>query len=147
MIESVGTAVTLMNGAIATGKKVLAAGQAVDQAELRLQMADLMGKLAEAAAELAGAQVQITGLEREVSRLQDALETKANVRFCDDSYWAVDDEGLVTTGPYCSRCWETDKTLRRITNSSLGRGKKNCPECKREYQLRRGVQIGEQLPE
>ena len=88
----------------------------VEKAELKLQIADLIVGIAEAKIQATEIQNIISGKDDEIRRLQEALETKANVTRHYDAYYGKDEDGKPFGEPYGMHCWEASRFSLQITS-------------------------------
>jgi hypothetical protein len=64
-------------------------------------------------------------LRQEIASLKDQAALATRLEFRGNAYWLKKTDGHVD-GPFCSRCWDSDKRLVRLHD--LGNGYSRCPE-------------------
>ena len=79
-------------------------------------------QILEAQEKLLEMQNKISELEGENRTLKEKLKTKEELKYEGNAYWRM--EGDRRDGPFCSRCWDKNKDLIRINQSTYV-----CPEC------------------
>ena len=97
-------------------KSVAGVLRKADKIEEYQKILEIQGKLLEL-------QKRNTDLESENKNLKEKLTIKGSLKYDRNAYW--DDQG---GGPFCSRCWESDKQLIRM--QPLGNPEYfSCPNC------------------
>ena len=127
------TAVTAVLGSIKTAtdiaKLIKDSDLSLEKAETKLKLADLIGTLADAKLEVVGVQQTLAEAEARIRDLEDELKTRKLLRWKDPSYWLDADTG--EDGPFCQKCYDTDKNLVRLQGN--GEGWFECKACKSTY--------------
>jgi regulator of replication initiation timing len=72
---------------------------------------------------------QNKNLREENSKLKEKLKIKDSLRFKENAYYTVDQEGNIKDGPFCSRCWDHNEKLICMHLSEKPRSIW-CPKCK-----------------
>ena len=90
--------------------------QILDAREKLLEMQNRMGQL-----------------ESENSTLKEQLKITENLIYKNNAYWII--KNNEEDGPFCSRCWDKNKDLIRMTRTNESYSM--CPECKNSSQTGR----------
>ena len=74
-------------------------------------------------------------LKEEIERLKEKLRIKESIIFEHDACWIKDKEGNIVGGPYCSRCYDSERKLMNLV--SCGDAKySECPICKKPLRIK-----------
>ena len=114
-----------IKNAIDIAKFIKESGDSLGQAELKLKFADLISSLADAKMNVAEVKSVIEEKEEFIRQLQKELEIKGKIKYEAPYYW-LDNEGA-KDGPYCQKCYDSDKMLIRLQN--IDRGIWDCHKC------------------
>lgn len=68
-------------------------------------------------------------LKEKIKVLEEKLNEKSKVHYIKPSYWVI--EGEEKDGPFCQKCYDTDKNLVRLQD--CGNDIWTCRECKSPY--------------
>lgn len=71
-------------------------------------------------------QENIKKLKEENADLKTLLQVKENLIYENNAYWFIKEQDK--DGPFCSRCWDKDKTLLRM-HPCGNPAYSECPEC------------------
>ena len=108
-------------GIIDTAKDVATLVQKLDNIELNKKILELQGQIMSVLEEN-------HSLKDQVRNLRGKLEFQGSLNFRQNMYFCELPDGT-EDGPFCSRCWDVEKTAVRL--QTLHSGAKFCPGCKR----------------
>lgn len=106
------TIMTLYDG-LKDAAKVL---READKLEQYKEIVDAMQKMIEM-------QTRIGELEDELLELKKVRDLSEQLEYQDKAYWLDED------GPFCSRCWDADKTLVRLRQQNDQKSDFDCDNC------------------
>jgi len=86
---------------------------------------DQYRQILEAQEKLLDMQKQIADLESDNQDLKDKLKTKESLTYENNAYWI---EGEKKDGPFCSRCWDSERQIIRMQPCG-NRAYASCPNC------------------
>ncbi len=76
-------------------------------------------------------------LKEKIENLKEKIKIKDSIIFEHDAYWEKDKEGNITGGPYCSKCYDSERKLMNLV--SCGDIKySECPICKKVLRIKYG---------
>lgn len=99
------------------------------QAEVKLQLAKLIEALAETKMKVADIQHTLIEKDEEIKTLTKTIETAKNINW-KPPYYYIDKDGS-EEGPYCQRCYDSDRKTIRVQEVSDGHRK--CFVCNNIY--------------
>lgn len=108
-------------------KKVAEIAQQAKNIPLYEKILDVQAKLLEM-------QEHILKLETENKELKEKLKVSKNVVYEDNAYWVAENDKK--DGPFCSHCYDKDKTLIRMPDRTKTNAYTTCPECKNTFNIR-----------
>lgn len=94
--------------------------QQIDNVELYKRILDLQGEVMELVQEN-------SELKKEITSLKESLRVTELLKFERNAYWNEKPVGT-KEGPFCSKCWDRDKLLVRMTTMSNPQYHR-CPAC------------------
>lgn len=94
--------------------------QQIDNVELYRKILDLQG-------EVMGLVQENSELKKEISSLKESLRVTESLKFERNVYWNEKPDGT-KEGPFCSKCWDKEKLLVRMTTMSNPQYHR-CPAC------------------
>ena len=103
----------------------------LEAAEIKLKLADLIDSLSDVKVEIAKFKEIISEKESEIQRLEEQLKKKGNILWEIPYYFLLKDNGE-KDGPYCQKCYDSDKKLIRL-QSFGAKGEWKCNECRNSY--------------
>ena len=128
-ISSFSAALSSLTSAADIAKLIRDSGLTLEKAEIKLKLADLISTLADAKIQLA--EIRETLIEKDglIQELRAQVKTKGEVAWDPPYYWLQLESGR--DGPFCQKCYDTDKTLIRLQGN--GSGYWQCKACKSDY--------------
>lgn len=72
-------------------------------------------------------------LTQRVAEMESEQKTQATLEFDGHVYWAGK-PGDRKHGPYCTKCWDSDKKLLRVQEANRGW---SCPQCSTYFETRK----------
>ncbi len=114
---------------------VLTADKALSEAEWKLKLADAIGLLADARMAIVDAGNKTSDLEAEVSRLREALQSKATLVRHHGVYFKAGADGVAEGDAYCPHCIEVDAMQVHIVRP-INMVNAYCPRCKNVFDKR-----------
>lgn len=112
-------------------KLIKNSGASLETAEIKLKLAELIEALADAKIEIANFREVISDNEAEIRRLQAQMDTKDQTVWEDPYYFVLNKNGE-KDGPYCQKCYDSNKKLIRLQSPGKN-GYWQCNECKSGY--------------
>ncbi len=92
---------------------------------LKAEYLDLMARLQDAKEQAFEMQEELHDARRQIRALEEAARVRAIVSLDRGVYWTGDAREAGPDGPYCTRCFDVDGKLVRVTVAS--RGYVRCP--------------------
>lgn len=105
-------------------------GASLEAAETKMKLAELISALADSKIEIANIKEILLTKDAEIQALKDQLEMKNKVVWEEPYYFLITDTDK-KDGPYCQKCYDTDKKLIRL--QSLNRGIWKCEACQNTF--------------
>lgn len=133
-ISAITAALSGIKNATDIAKLIKNSGASLEAAEIKLKLADLIEALAEAKIELANVREIVATKEDEIKALKTQLSVQGKVVWEEPYYFVVGNEGG-KDGPYCQKCYDSEKKLIRLQSPSQN-GYWECHECKSGYKDR-----------
>ncbi|MCI5158468.1 MAG: hypothetical protein D3906_08510 [Candidatus Electrothrix sp. AUS1_2] len=128
-IGSITSALSGIKQATDIAKIIKDSASSLEEAEIKLKLADLISALADAKIEIANIKEAVIEKDEEITRLKGVIEISDKLVWKEPYYFLIDDNH--EDGPYCQRCYDTDKQLIRL--QSIEKGKWECKGCKNIY--------------
>ncbi len=123
-------------GIIQTAKDIVSIVQKMGNIDLIEKVLDLQTELSEIVE-------QLGEKEKTIEKLTEALELKGNLQREYSAYWLKDDQGNIIDGPFCTNCFDTEHTPRRLVQGGKQNGQGGhswewvrCPKCKVPFRSR-----------
>lgn len=136
MIIEIQTAYQALTAGMSALRAAQSADKAINDAEWKFKLAEAMTALADAKIALADVSEKTEDLRKEITRLNSALQTKANVVRNLDAYYRKAPDGTAMGEAFCSRCYEVDARLIHILRPVRADVVPACPQCKTVYDRR-----------
>lgn len=121
---------------IDTAKKLREVSEKMQDAETKNLVADLNLELADLKSKIAELQEENMELKEKLSQFREAKQLRSSLELRDDLYYLKDQRTDRPSGPYCTRCFDSDQELILVTElpSTFRRmGNYKCPECESVY--------------
>lgn len=112
---------------LATLQSILGLAQGINNTKLTQEIINLQQSVLKVVTENNDFLKANLKLQTEIEELKSKLEVKEKIRFDGKAYWLGED------GPYCVRCYDTDKKLCRIIEDTDYLQMK-CASCTYKYQ-------------
>lgn len=112
-------------GVYSTVKETIKDAVSIAQQSDNIQLYKSILDAYNAAIELMGENAE---LKERIKELEKQNVTDGMLEFNNNAYWIKKEDGIVD-GPFCSRCWDADKTLVRMHVSTPDK-KAKCANCK-----------------
>ncbi|CAK8717802.1 MAG: hypothetical protein CDV28_11117 [Candidatus Electronema aureum] len=103
----------------------------LDAAEVKLKLAELIDSLANAKIETAKFKDILLERDSEIQRLKKQIEKDDNMVYETPYYFLVQESGE-KDGPYCQRCYDSNKKSIRLQSPNKN-GYWKCNECSSDY--------------
>ena len=100
----------------------------LNKSEQKLKLAELIESLADIKMETAEIKSIIIEKDEKIYELEKVLSIKENLTYEAPYYWLNNDDDI-KEGPYCQKCYDTDKKLIRL--QALGTGEWTCNTCEK----------------
>ncbi|MFC1461489.1 hypothetical protein ACFLQR_03100 [Verrucomicrobiota bacterium] len=110
-------------GVIEKGKKLFKLAQQIGSIEIQQNVIELQSDILEL-------QEEVQSLRKENEELNDNKKIDDELILQDNAYWRTTGE-QTRKGPFCTRCWDTDKKLVNLT--AIGRQHPICPTCEKIF--------------
>lgn len=130
-IAAITAALSGIKNASDIAKLIKSSGASLEAAEIKLKLAELIEALADAKIEIASFREVISEKEAEIRRLQAQIDKKGQTIW-EAPYYFVLNENDEKDGPYCQRCYDSNKKLIRLQSPGKN-GYWQCNECKSDY--------------
>ncbi len=144
-VTTITTALTSVQTAAEIVKLLRNVDLSLEKAELKAKLVDMAEVLVTARQQILDIRQLVADKDEVIATLQKALELRGKLIPKDSTYWLTDEDGNTTDGPFCTRCYEVDKALRRLVAGER-EPRVECPCCKSVcssqsayYRLRPGV--------
>ena len=124
-IANIGAVLGSIKAATDIAKIIKDSASSLEQAEINYKISELVGSLAEAKLEMAEIQNILLEKDKHIAELEAFLETQNSVFYEGRSYWVDLDDAK--DGPFCQRCYDTEKKLVRLQSGFRRYGGKNIP--------------------
>jgi ribosomal protein L37AE/L43A len=131
-ITSLTAAFSGLKNATEIAKFIKNSASTLEAAEIKLQLAELIDNLADAKMEIANAKEVILEKESEFRKFKKQIEIDSHV-FWEDPYYFQKDNRDKKDGPYCQKCYDSQKMLIRLQSPNKN-GFWECKECESTYQ-------------
>lgn len=113
----------------------------IQQGELRVEirklqesLLDVQEVLLKAKQEILDDRNTIEEKDDKIAELEDLLKFNKTTVRNNDKYFEVDEKGLPTNDPFCSRCWDSEqKKIYLISPQKGNNNYQKCPQCKITY--------------
>lgn len=128
---TVQAALSSIQQATAIVKAVMTADTKLQAAELKVKLADVMTALAEARIATLDDQEALRSLRVEIEELKRSQDVEKELELRGAVYYRKNSTG--ESGPYCSRCYATQKVLIPLAHNAPAfvlHGNYKCPNCK-----------------
>ncbi len=114
MADILGTVSTV----IETAKKLRKVSEKVQDAETKNLVADLNLELADLKSKIAELKEENTELRNKLSQFREAEHLRSSLELRNDLYYLTDQNIDRPSGPYCTRCFDSDQQLILVTELS-----------------------------
>lgn len=120
---------TGISSATNIAKFIKDSGSSLEKAEVKLKLADLIEALAETRIKVAEIKNLLIEKDEEIKNLTKTIETSKNIKW-KQPYYYIDKDGS-EEGPYCQRCYDSDRKTIRVQEVSDGH--RQCFTCNKTY--------------
>lgn len=131
LTSSITAALTGIKSASDIAKLIKDSGASLEAAETKFQLAELLGSLADAKIEIANIKEIILEKETTIQQLKSQLEVEKDVAWEDPYYYRILDDKK-KDGPFCQKCYDTDKKLIRLQSPDKN-GFWKCEACQSSF--------------
>lgn len=133
---SITTALSNLKTATDLVRGIRGADLNLEKAELKIRIAELAEALTDARVAVLEAQDEIEDLRRQLAEARAAQDVRGRLVQKHKVYYVRSATGDQEDGPFCVRCYETDRRLMPVTPlpvqfSDLARFR--CPQCRATY--------------
>ncbi|HHF3021639.1 TPA: hypothetical protein ACPJ0R_004699 [Vibrio diabolicus] len=119
-IATISAALTSIKTAADLAKIIKDGDKTLEQAEIKYKLAELISALADAKMEIAEVRELVLSKDKELLALKDLFEQQKNMEWDEPYYFHVQDGQR--EGPYCQKCYDSEKKLVRLINRGFGFG-------------------------
>lgn len=128
-ITLITSALSGIKSATDIAKIIKEADFSLEKAELKFKIADLMDKLIETKAAIFDIQELLLNKDAQIKKLEDHMSMRDKLRRHLDAYYEVNSDGSVAGPPFCTRCFEVDRTGVHLLRSAKDKNLLQCPQC------------------
>ena len=137
MVDPWTMAMTAIDGATKTAKKLRSLSKKIKDVEVNTLIVDLNGQLVDLKSEIVDLKTKNLQLEQELREAKQKDDQAANIEQRDDGlYYYIKPPPNRPDGPYCPSCFISEDKLVFVPESSYAPevfGKLQCPVCKNRY--------------